>query len=450
MGWNRNKGLIILYFPPVSWQLNVDKGYHRFPYSLWSLVPGLMAEGFDVKVFDGRIDDKNAFLDAVKASPSPLLVGISSLTGAQLLDAMKTAKQVREINKEIPIVWGGWHVTLNPAESIKEEFVDTIIMRRGETEIVTLANELIRGVDRRKTIICDPILAETFPKIPFDLVDINKYGPYFGYLTSTGCKWHCSFCAIQQVYKGKMFFKNMDQVIKELKYIVDNYRGLRQINIDDDLFFIKKDRVEEFCDRWNNYGGIPMSVLAHVNVLLKYDDNLWKKIIKTGFHHILIGAESGNQTILNRLKKHQTPDTMLQFVEKTRQFRITPELSTMTGFIDSCELQDFKDTILFLKKAGEINPRTAYKLFWSRPYPGTELFEQVKAAEYKMPSTMREWANYTLRYCPPWVDRELEDQVNYFVYTFQPRVGWNYDWDSFIKSFEDARSRGPISGPTGL
>lgn len=448
MGWNRSKGNIILYFPPVSWQLNVEKGYHRFPYAVWSLVPGLLDAGYTVRVIDGRIDGDNTLVDALKASGSPLFVGISSLTGAQLLGAIKAAKQIREINKEIPIVWGGWNATLCPESTSKEEFVDITVAGRGENAVVAIADILSNNGQVSK--IVNAPLYETFPEIPFDLIDINRYGPYFGYLTSTGCAWHCSFCAIQQVYKGRMFFKPMDQVIKELKYIVDNYHGLRQLNIDDDLFFINKDRVEEFCDRWNNYGGIPMSVLAHVNVLLKYDDNLWQKIIKTGFHHILIGAESGNQTILNRLKKHQTPDKILQFVEKTAQFKIVPELSCISGFPSTTIEDDFKDTIMMLQKAGTINPRTAFKLFFIRPYPGTVLFQEFKDLGYKMPCTMREWANYTLRYAPPWLDRELEDAINFFTYHFIPKVGWNYTWDSFIKAFEDARSRGAIQGSPGL
>jgi len=443
-----DKKKIILYFPPVSYLTELDKGYHRFPYAVWSLVPGLEKAGYGVQVIDGRVDDKDALFRAVASRRRPLFVGISSLTGAQLLDATKTAKKVKEINREIPIVWGGWHATLMPEDCANQPFIDIVVSGRGEEAVVRVADALAKGEKVEKIVRAE--LKEVFPPSGLDRVDINKYGPMFGYLTSTGCAWHCTFCAIQQVYHGKMFFKPMDQVISELQYIVNNYKGLRQINIDDDLFFIKKDRVIEFCDRWNNYGGVPMSVLAHTNIMVSYDDEMWRRIVKAGFRHILIGAESGNQVILNRLKKHQTPEKMLKFVEMTAKYDLTPELSCMTGFPDSEELNDFKDTIMFLKEAGLRNPKTVFKLFYCRPFPGTELYKEFLEKGHYMPRKMSEWADYTLRHAPNWVSRELEDKVNFFTYQFFPQVGWNYTWEEFIMNFEQVRARGKIIGPQGL
>jgi anaerobic magnesium-protoporphyrin IX monomethyl ester cyclase len=438
--------MIVLYFPVVSYMTGLDKGYHRFPYAVWSLVPELRKAGFDVKIIDGRVDSKEELWNVLKEKP--LFVGISSLTGAQLLDAMKTSKKIKELSPETPIVWGGWHVTLDPNSAADESFIDHIIVGRGEKAIVDVAKALERH-EKVEHVVRAP-LEEHFNPIPFWETDINKYGPMFGYLTSTGCAWGCTFCAIQQVYHHKMFFKPMDQVIFELKYIVDTHKNIKQINIDDDLFFIKKDRVIEFCKKWNNYNGIPMSVLAHVNVLNKYDHEMWSMIAETGFRHILIGAESGNQSILDRLCKHQTPKQMLKFVEKTAELGLVPELSTMTGFWDSDTVGDFQDTIMFLQEAGKINPMLAYKIFWARPFPGTPLFQEYTRRGYWMPSTMKEWANYTLRYAPYWVDRELEDMVNFFVYAFQPQVGWNFTWPQFEASFEHARSYNQIPRPGGM
>jgi anaerobic magnesium-protoporphyrin IX monomethyl ester cyclase len=440
--------LVILYYPRLNWMTELERGWHRFPYAVWSLVPGLTAAGYNVMVFDGRLDDeREKFLGALKLRP--LFVGISSLTGVQLLDGMWAGQKVREVDPTIPIVWGGWHVTLSPEESLQERLVDIVVAGRGEELIVQVAKALESG-DRSTTLYSQEKILDSFPKIPFHLVDINKYGPIFGYLTSTGCVWGCTFCAIQQVYKHKMYFKPMDQVIGELKYIADNYRGLRHIDIDDELFFINTDRVIEFCDRWSTYKGITLSVLAHVNIVVKYDLEIWNKIVMGGFSHILIGAESGNQTVLNRLKKHQTPERMLRFSELTARHNISPEFSCMTGFPDSDELDDFKDTVIFLQKAGSLNPRTLYKLFWARPYPGTELFKTYLGEGIRMPQNFKQWGDYTLRTTPNWVSRELEDKVHFFTGIFQPKHGWNYDWELFVKEFERARSQGPIPTPAGL
>ena len=450
MGWNKKKGSIIFYYPLAGWQTELDRGMHRFPYSYWSLVPGLIQAGYSPQIYDGRLEEKILALDAIKRSTDIVFVGITAFTGTQLIDSMEFAKEVRAINPKIPIVWGGWHVTLSPEDSLKEDFVDIVVKGRGEETVVKVANDIYDGNYVPKVIYEQAEVHEVFPRIPWEMIDINRYGPYFSYITSTGCAWHCTFCAFQTLYHGKMFFKPMDQVIEEMKYIVDHYNGLRMFYIDDELFFIKNDRVEEFCDRWANYGRIPIIALAHVNVVSKYDDNMWKKLVKGGFANLLIGAESGNQIILNRLKKFQTPERMINFSAKAAEYGIGVTFSTMTGFLDSWELQDFRDTVLLLQKAAKLNPKFDFKMFWVRPYPGTELYNEFKEAGWRMPRTMREWISYTFRYTPSWVDRELETQVHYFLYTFWPRYGWNFMWDQFIAEWKHARSIGPIQGPPGL
>jgi hypothetical protein len=141
---------------------------------------------------------------------------------------------------------------------------------------------------------------------------------------------------------------------------------------------------------------------------------------------------------------------MLEFAVLTARHGIAPEFSCMTGFPDSDELDDFKDTVMFLRDAGSLNPRTLFKMFWARPYPGTELFKSYVDLGIRMPQNFKQWGDYTLRTTPNWVSRELEDKVHFFTGMFQPAYGWNYDWDLFMKEFEKARSMGPIPVPAQL
>jgi radical SAM superfamily enzyme YgiQ (UPF0313 family) len=234
--------------------------------------------------------------------------------------------------------------------------------------------------------------------------------------------------------------------------VFDNYKCFHQINIDDDNFFIKKSRVEEFCDRWNNYGHVPIAVLAHVRALLSplYDAAMWTKMRNAGIQILLIGAESGNQTVLDRLKKHQTPEQMLRFVQQTAEYNVQPDLSCLTGFPDSDALGDFKDTALFLQAAGKINPRMKFKIFFIRPYPGTELYEDFVNQGIKMPKNMKEWSHYTLREKPDWVNQDLYDKVQFFIYQWVPTKQWDWAWDDFLTSFEHVRKTGQLVGRVPL
>lgn len=463
---------IVLYYPWVGYMLR-QHSEHRIPYSLLDLIEPLKSAGFEVVLLDGRFtEDKHKFL--VEIEDKPLFVGISSMTGIQLVDAANMAKWVKQSHPEIPIVWGGWHVSILPEQSLEEPFVDAVVVGQGEQTIVEVAQALgderdlygIQGLiykDNGKTKKnAERSLSDNYHKIDFSAIDLNRYTPYLGYLTSHGCPLDCTFCAIARIYHRKFFMRPMDDTIHDLKYVLDRYPAYGQINLDDDNFFINQARVEEFCDKWNNYKNLPIATLAHVRELNKYPDELWKKMVKSGLSIFLIGAESGNKTILERLKKHQTVDDMLQFVEKTAKYHVMADLSLITGFPDSEELQDFKDTIQFLMEAWKINPAVKFKLFWIRPYAGTELFLDFQKRGIRMPTNMREWSYYTLRNRPSWVNKELELQIAFFVTYFLPMKGYcrngtwdvskppHFTWNEFMDEYNKHRGDSFLTPITGL
>jgi anaerobic magnesium-protoporphyrin IX monomethyl ester cyclase len=454
---------IILYFPEFSYLRTDGGGLHRMPYAILNLVNPLQQTGFNVKLFDARVD--NPIILEPWIYSQPLFIGVSSLTGQQLRGAAKFARRIKEINPNIPIVWGGWHASLVPEELLQEPYVDIVCKGQFEHQIVNLANAITEGSESLKSVpgiafkngtdIVDTgpsTIFTKFSRIALESIDLNKYGPYVTYITSFGCPFECTFCCLQKISEKKFVFREIDHVIEDLTYIVGHKKLMSHLNIDDDNFFIKPKRVVEFCEKWiaTQLNKFPISLLVHVKAALNYSDEMYKIMAKAQIHEILIGAESGNQTILDRLHKHQTPEQILRFVEKITKFGMVPDLSCMTGFPDSEELDDFKDTILMLQQAAKINPHMQFKLFFCRPYPKTKLFEQFKALGYKMPSNVKEWTDYTLRYNPPWVNRDLEEQVAYFLKMFLPQHGWSFTWDEFIDGWWKAREQDIIPRQGGM
>jgi len=458
MGWNKSKGTILLYYPELSY-IKTD-GLHRVPFSILTLAGPLIEAGYDVKLFDARVDNP-AILDTYIKN-KPIFIGISSLIGQQLRGAGNFAKYVKSIDNSIPIVWGGWAASLIPDQLIKEPFVDIVVKGQFEHNIIQLADDIVDNKKSCSGVIWKqpegyldtgcPSLPTKFHKIPFEMIDLNKYGPYFGYLTSFGCYENCTFCCLKVISKRKYVFREIDNVIDDFSYIFQNKRQLSHINIDDDEWFCKKARVIEFCEKWikRGYNYIPISILVHARAALSYSDDLYKLLAKAGIKEILIGAESGSQVILDRLQKHQTKDHILQFVEKITKFGMIPDLSTMTGFPDSDEIGDFKDTILMLQEAHKINPYMKFKLFFIRPYPGSELYEDFKDQGYRMPQTFKEWSEYTLRYQPIWTSREVGDMVNFFMAKFLLEHGWDFTWDHFMDDFWKCRERDEIPIQRGM
>ena len=93
-----------------------------------------------------------------------------------------------------------------------------------------------------------------------------------------------------------------------------------------------------------------------------------------GLRLLLVGFESGNQQILNRMKKGLVLDTARQFMRNCKKLGIRVHGTFMIGL--PIETQEtIEETIRF---AEEIDP-FSIQVSIAAPYPGTELYKQATA-----------------------------------------------------------------------
>ena len=99
--------------------------------------------GIEVRIIDSNVDDIT--LDDLKgiiATETPDIVGFSVLT-FNLLNCLAVSRMIRENSPHSIICYGGWHPTLYPEETLKQNCVDYVIIGEGErtfTELVKAGN----------------------------------------------------------------------------------------------------------------------------------------------------------------------------------------------------------------------------------------------------------------------------------------------------------------------
>ena len=99
--------------------------------------------GYNVEIFHSIGTEKNINLLLKKIEKSnPIFVGFSSFTGIGFLETIRASKAIKEKNPDVPIVWGGVHSTIVPKQTLKQDFVDIIVMGEGELTIQELADKL--------------------------------------------------------------------------------------------------------------------------------------------------------------------------------------------------------------------------------------------------------------------------------------------------------------------
>src|ERR1700756_3037627 len=129
------RGKVILFYPAY------DGPALGAPLCLLALASPLREANFEVVMIDAAIEPD--YLTRIECeSVDALCIGISVLTGPMIRGAIEVATAVKDRTPWIPVIFGGWHPSLLPDETLSESFVDMVVRGQGEITIVEVAEAL--------------------------------------------------------------------------------------------------------------------------------------------------------------------------------------------------------------------------------------------------------------------------------------------------------------------
>jgi radical SAM superfamily enzyme YgiQ (UPF0313 family) len=103
-------------------------------------------EGYSIKIYT-RYLQKNYEAELLKSGHDAICLGISAMTGHQIFDGLKLAKKFKKKYPKIPIIWGGWHPSILPHQTIKDPCVDIIVKGQGDITFTELVHALEKKQD---------------------------------------------------------------------------------------------------------------------------------------------------------------------------------------------------------------------------------------------------------------------------------------------------------------
>jgi hopanoid biosynthesis associated radical SAM protein HpnJ len=192
--------------------------------------------------------------------------------------------------------------------------------------------------------------------------------PYVSFYTGRGCKSRCTFCLWPQTVGGHRYLvRSAEHVVEEVKLIQRYFPQVAEVFFDDDTFTDNAPRAEEIARRLGKLG-VTWSCNAKANV--RYET--LKVMRDNGLRLLLVGYESGNQKILNNVKKGVRLDIARQFAKDCHKLGITVHGTFILGLPGETR-ETIEETIRFAK---DINPHTI-QVSLAAPYPGTFLYKQA-------------------------------------------------------------------------
>jgi len=385
----------------------------------------LKKSGYDIKIIDGNLYDVNEWIDEINnaVNNDTVCIGFSVMTN-QVPLAYKVTKEIKNKFPDLCIIWGGFHPTLFPEQTVSDNNVDIVVVNEATQTITQLVNTLTNGGDltkipglyfksRGKIVKTSKYVPDDLSKLPFfdfSLIDSDRYSKnsfvfteylsqqgeiiFFPILTGMGCVNKCRFC-INVILNRKYRFKSAEDIVDRIEYLQKNYNANSFWFIDED-FFLNKKRLLQFLDLIEKRN-LHFYWRASLRVNYFNDDyitvNLAKRLEKNGLVIAVMGAECGSQRMLDYINKGINVENTLRSAEVLSKTDILAKYSFIVG-LPSETKEDLRDTYRLVLKIAKIKKNHDLVIFPFRPYPGSPIYEDAKE-KYTIyePSKLEDWAN---------------------------------------------------------
>ncbi len=355
--------------------------------------------GHKVKIIDAIIMNYS-FEDVHKEIMNfqPDIVGVTSWTQS-IYGALRIVKKVKQCNPNCIIILGGVHSSLMAKEILSENsFVDIVVRGEGEITLVKLLekieknqdyssvdgisfklkNKIIENKIRENIRNLDELPRPAYHLLPMDrytvkyrLFDYERVGnlgdKYCAISTCRGCPYNCIFCSSRDLWGKAWRARSAENVIEEIKYLIEKYK-IKVIDFMDDTGTINKKRVIKICELMKKEK-LDIFWTAGTRV------DLFNKEIAQAFKSAdcslaRLAPESGNQQSLDILQKNFTVEDVKRAVKTAKDVGLKTSGNYIIG-IPGEDKKMINNTISFAKKLNLTH--TTFSILV--PFPGTKIYD---------------------------------------------------------------------------
>jgi len=266
----------------------------------------------------------------------------------------------------VPVVMGGFHPTLCPAETAR--YADSIVIGEAEGVWPALVDDYRHGTPRR--VYRDerrPDLAGVLPDRR--IFRGKRYVPVTLIEGGRGCLYRCDFCAVQSYYDSSLTRRPLDTIVEEIARLRDRTR----------LFFFVDDNVAARSEEAREFyrALIPLEIhwVSQASVHIAHDEELLSLMARSGCEGLLVGFETLDPGTLRRMNKsfNQEEGTYEAALAAFRRHRIRLYATFVFGYDDDTA-ETFAATAAFARRhrfyVAAFNHLT--------PFPGTPIYRRLE------------------------------------------------------------------------
>ena len=439
------RGKVVLFYPPY------EGDPLGAPTCLLALAASLRERGFQPVIVDAAIEPR--YKDKVlQEMEGALCFGVSVLTGPMILSAIDVSKAVKAKYRHAPVIFGGWHPTLLPDETLAAPYVDIVVRGQGDITLCEVADALLNkqslkdvaGISWKTSVLRThnpDRKVESIDDLPmpaYDLVDWDAYERFggvrkIGYATSIGCPYACNYCTDMVVYKRRFNALSAERVVKEMTELATAYR-IDEIALLDSNFPVDLKRANAIAEGILESGvKFRWTFQASTDFISRMTDDEVRTLGASGVRHMGFGTESTSESVLKLMnKRHQRLNEMHETARKAAIGEIRVGFNLIFGYPGETE----KDRVCTLQTMSDIAHKFSNISFSPNiftPYPGIPIWPQLREMNVYEPKSLLEWGSVPLGVnMLPWLQGQEFDRfqrmLDYFLLNSQLRrkkvTGW--------------------------
>jgi len=333
-----------------------DRGYLR-TWQMESLpaavVAGLTPKDVEVKFYDDRMES------IPFDQPTDLVaMTVETYTARR---AYQIASEYRR--RRVPVVMGGFHAMLRPAEVAR--FAESVVIGEAEGIWPRVIDDYRHGTAQKfYRQASRPSLRGLKPDrrifagkryLKLGLVEAGR-----------GCQFRCEFCAVQSVFGATQTRRPPDEIVAELRALQHRAFFFVDDNITSNL-----DQAKEFLRALAPLG---IRWVSQASINAAHDEEFLELLVRAGCKAVLIGFESLNRRNLQAM--HKGFNTMNGGFERAlanlRRHRIGVYGTFIFGYDDDTP-EVFAETVRFAEEQGLFIAAFNHLT----PFPGTPLYERL-------------------------------------------------------------------------
>lgn len=364
----------------------------RYNFAIGNLSACLKEAGHLVSLLHyTRPVDPRVVVDDVE-NESPDLLGFTSTTNTYRHD--KAMAEAIRRRLDLPIVCGGIHPTLAPAETLGAGAFDMVCVGEGDHALPELCDGIEHGrleipniwrrADGRilRTPVRPPI--EDLDALPFmdrDVFDYERLEEsrrgYARVMISRGCPFSCTYCcnhSVKAIYKGMGRYvrvQSVSRAMEEIEDLLGSYPFIKYLIFYDSNFPLEVRWLSAFSVEYRRRIGVPFSCNCRPDLM---NSEVARLLAEAGCHKVRFGVESGSEELRGKVLGRSITRRQI-----SHAFELCRErgLSTHSSNIIGIPFETPATALDTIRLNAEIDPDQVWRATFY-PYPGTELFDLCK------------------------------------------------------------------------